>query len=65
MSALEGFRAYGWPNPCLDGLSMRQGFELLGDSMALPTLGVAMYAMVLGAGEAMPGLFQGGPHSVA
>ena len=46
MLACEAFRAYGWESVTLDGLSEPQCWDLLGDSMALPTLAVAMISLL-------------------
>ncbi|MCP4243351.1 MAG: hypothetical protein GY772_22570 [bacterium] len=60
LSPFEAFRVYGWRNPCLEGLAASEAWDLLGDSMALPTLAVAVSAVVLGAGPYMPGLWETG-----
>jgi hypothetical protein len=61
VTAEEGFKMYGWsPRPRLDGFSERQAIDILGDSMALPTLAVAMYSLLLGAADIMPDLFECG-----
>ena len=57
ITAEEVFKMYGWRAPRLEGLSHGKALDLLGDSMALPTLAVAAYALVLSAGDVMPGLF--------
>ena len=59
MFPLEAFRAYGWDNPCLHGLTDDEAWDLLGDSMALQTLGVAVSALLWALGERLPGLWQG------
>ena len=43
--------------PGLEGLTRAEAWDLLGDSMALPTLGVAVHALLLGAGPYMPGVW--------
>jgi hypothetical protein len=60
MFPLEVYRAYGWDNPCLEGLNDDEAWDLLGDSMALQTLlGVAVSALLCSLGERLPGLWQG------
>ena len=59
MFPLEGYRAYGWQNPCLEGLTDDEAWDLLGDSMALQTLGVAVSALLCSLGERLPGVWRG------
>ena len=54
----ELYRIYGWKEPNLSGLSMAKCVDLLGDSMALPTLGVALVSLIFTAGHAIPDLWQ-------
>ena len=49
LSAYEVFRIYGWRDPVLQGLTERQAWDLVGDSMALPPLAVALFGLLLGA----------------
>ena len=58
ISAFEAFRIYGWRSPCLEGLTTSEAWDLIGDSMALQTLAVSIVALVFGAGEYMPGLWE-------
>lgn len=58
ISAFEAFRIYGWRNPCLEGLASSEAWDLLGDSMALQTLAVAVSGLLLGAGWHMPGVWE-------
>ena len=53
----EAYRIYGWENPCLDDLKDGEAWDLLGDSMALQTLGVAASALICSLGERLPGLW--------
>ncbi len=49
LSAYEVFRIYGWRDPVLQGLTESQAWDLVGDSMALPPLAVALFGLLLGA----------------
>lgn len=57
----EMLRALGWADggdePSLRGLSWAQCQDLVGESQALPPLAVASWALVLAAGDALPGLW--------
>ena len=53
----EAFEAYGWRRPALHTLSDAECWDLLGDSMALPTLAAALVSLLGAAGEGLPGLF--------
>ena len=54
----ELYRIYGWKAPNLSDLSMAKCIDLLGDSMALPTLGVALVSLIFTAGHAIPDVWQ-------
>ena len=58
MFPLEAYRVYGWESPTLDGLTDDEAWDLLGDSMALQTLGVAASGLLLSLGERLPGLWR-------
>ena len=47
LSAQELFRIYGWQRANLTGIKFGDAIDMLGDSMALPTLGVAMSALII------------------
>ncbi len=64
LSAFEAFRLYGWQDPRLEGLGPTDAWDLLGESMALQPLGVAVSALLIGAGPHIPGLW-GTPRSIA
>ena len=53
----ELYRIYGWKEPNLSGLSMAKCVDMLGDSMALPTLGVALVSLIFTAGHAIPDMW--------
>ena len=61
VTPLEMFQALGWADggeePSLRGLSWAQCQDLVGESQALPPLAVASWALVLAAGDALPGLW--------
>lgn len=56
MHPLEAFRAFGWRRSKLDGLTHGECWDLIGNSMALPTLAVvvvaAFHAVDIGVWEA-------------
>ena len=54
----ELYKIYGWKNPNLSDVSMAKCVDLLGDSMSLPTLGVALVSLIFTAGRAIPDLWQ-------
>ena len=56
MRPIEAFAMYGWRRANLAPLSDSDGWDLLGDSMALPTLGVALVALLGAAGGGIPAL---------
>jgi hypothetical protein len=45
---------YGWNHADLSSMSTNDACDLLGDSMALPTLGVALTALLRIVGESLP-----------
>jgi hypothetical protein len=54
LSLGEVFRMYGWDQADLSSMSTHDAFDLLGDSMALPTTGVALTALLRIVGESLP-----------
>ena len=55
----ELYNIYGWKDADLSGLSLAHCLDLLGDSMALPTVGLAFISLIYTAGEAIPDLWEG------
>jgi len=53
----ELFGIYGWERPCLEHLSRTECCDLLGDSMALPTIAVAMASVIYTVGRGIPTLW--------
>ena len=53
LSAHELFRIYGWRQVSLEGISYSDAVDMIGDSMALPTLGVALLAFTLACGRSI------------
>ena len=54
----ELYKMYGWRSVDLSGLSLAHCQDMLGDSMALPTVGLALASLILTAGEAIPDLWE-------
>ena len=52
---VEGFRAFGWRNASLNGLTPSASWDLLGDSMALQTLAVATTSLLYVVGSRLEG----------
>ena len=54
----ELYKMYGWRSVDLSGHSLAHCQDMLGDSMALPTVGLALASLILIAGEASPDLWE-------
>ena len=54
----ELYKMYGWRSVDLSGHSLAHCQDMLGDSMALPTVGLALASLILIAGEAIPDLWE-------
>ena len=54
----ELYKMYGWRSVDLSVLSLAHCQDMLGDSMALPTVGLALASLILIAGEAIPDLWE-------
>ncbi len=57
----EAMRAHGWDangcGPNVQGLTIAQGWDLVGESMALQSLGLAIWSLLLACGERLPELW--------
>ena len=54
----ELYKVYGWREAELSGLSLAHCVDMLGDSMALPTVGLALASLIFTAGHAIPNLWE-------
>lgn len=55
----EMFALYGWDKPVLRRLTRGECGDLIGDSMALQSVGAALLALICSVGLAIPGLWAG------
>ena len=54
----ELYKIYGWNAADLSGFTLANCQDMLGDSMALPTLGVALASLIFTAGHAIPDMWE-------